>query len=215
MSEDEIPEFDMDPDVNPYEEEEQGLTVSDTTVAAEDEKKSKSKKDANKKQKKQDVVPTSDEIQELKQSQELFKSNLFKLQIQELLKELQVEPEQTRRLDQFLHHIRHTLQSLPETATLTWPSGQSVLGVPLHREVEPGSKFSMAFQRPTEMYVVGSYLLHSMARPVLNVDLAVQIPKVWLLSTSASFFFSFCTPVPTFPSLSLSLMLLHFASRPA
>jgi U3 small nucleolar RNA-associated protein 22 len=65
----------------------------------------------------------------------------------------------------------------PTTAVLT--PGVAVLGRVHHPYSE---KFEVKVGAPDRVSVVGSYLLGSGAKPVCNVDLAVQLPKSLLLN---------------------------------
>ena len=60
------------------------------------------------------VAPTADEMNELKETKELFKSNLFKLQIEELLSEVSIKYNKTSKLEGFLHRLKTALDELPE-----------------------------------------------------------------------------------------------------
>ncbi len=59
-------------------------------------------------------LPTSDELSNLRETSELFKSNLFKLQIDELLKEVRVDLAHTKPLQQFLQRLKKTIDAIPE-----------------------------------------------------------------------------------------------------
>jgi hypothetical protein len=152
-------------------------------------------------------VPSSDELLDLQQTQQLFKSNLFKLQIKELLSNVQYRPEQLSRVDDLLHLIKTTLDTLP-ASTEHAANGESVLGVPVRllkesgadasdsKTAQPNSKakgkaakaeaaggfdaerISCPISAPARVDVVGSYLLRTVTKPILNVDVAITIPKV-------------------------------------
>lgn len=59
-------------------------------------------------------LPTSDELSNLRETSELFKSNLFKLQIDELLKEVRVDLAHTKPLQQFLQRLKKAIDAIPE-----------------------------------------------------------------------------------------------------
>src|SRR5688572_13826510 len=75
-------------------------------------------------------IPTSDELLDLTQTQQLFKSNLFKLQITELLSNVTLPPPKLLRVDDLLHAIKSTIDTLPLT-TVVLKSGHSICGVPV------------------------------------------------------------------------------------
>ena len=59
-------------------------------------------------------MPTSDELNNLRETQELFKSNLFKLQIDELLKEIRISMDNSRGMQQYLQRLKKLIDSIPE-----------------------------------------------------------------------------------------------------
>jgi len=73
----------------------------------------------SKKAKSGTVVPTNDEVAALRQTEELFKSNLFKLQLEELLKELHVDYDRLSKLDPMLHALKANLEGMATTEVRT------------------------------------------------------------------------------------------------
>ncbi|KAJ7384542.1 Nucleolar protein 6 [Desmophyllum pertusum] len=124
--------------------------------------------------------PTSEEINALKETENLFKSSLFRMQITELLSEVQPKKDRNKSLDEVLHELNTLLLSLPdgkkehEVADHSWlPRGTKF---PLPSTPSP-VKGKFCFRRPVSVKVVGSYLLGTVTKPDLNVDIAVQMPK--------------------------------------
>uniref|UniRef100_A0A8C4UBK7 Nucleolar protein 6 n=1 Tax=Falco tinnunculus TaxID=100819 RepID=A0A8C4UBK7_FALTI len=123
--------------------------------------------------------PTSEELSQLKETEDLFHSSLLRLQIEELLKEVTLKETKKKKIDAFLHEINSLLRTIPETpdTELTdqaWlPKGVKVpfLQVPFN------VKGRFRFVPPTEMKVVGSYLLGTCIKPEVNVDVAVTMPR--------------------------------------
>ncbi|XP_061875058.1 nucleolar protein 6 isoform X3 [Colius striatus] len=123
--------------------------------------------------------PTSEELSQLKETEDLFHSSLLRLQIEELLKEVTLKDTKKKRIDAFLHEINRLLSTLPETpeTELTdqaWlPKGVKVpfLQVPF------SVKGRFHFVPPSEVTVVGSYLLGTCIKPEINVDVAVTMPR--------------------------------------
>uniref|UniRef100_A0A8C8AGU2 Nucleolar protein 6 n=1 Tax=Otus sunia TaxID=257818 RepID=A0A8C8AGU2_9STRI len=123
--------------------------------------------------------PTSEELSQLKETEDLFHSSLLRLQIEELLKEVTLKETKKKKIDAFLHEINSLLSAIPETpeTELTdqaWlPKGVKVpfLQVPF------SVKGRFRFVPPTELKVVGSYLLGTCIKPEINVDVAVTMPR--------------------------------------
>ncbi|KAI9096592.1 Nrap protein [Phlyctochytrium arcticum] len=130
-------------------------------------------------------APTNEEIQELKGATDLFKSNLFKLQIEELLKEVRVDYTRTTPLEKALRVIKETLDSAQDIEDLSVShatSGLASEGIHIpFPEVKPPSdaQYKFGFKKPTKVFVVGSYLMKTLAKGPSgsNVDLAIQMPE--------------------------------------
>ncbi|KAK9408751.1 nucleolar protein 6 [Crotalus adamanteus] len=124
-------------------------------------------------------VPTNEELSHLKETENLFHSNLLRLQIEELLKEVTLKEKKKQRIDAFLHEISAMLRNVPELPARditdqSWlPKGVKVpiLQVPFK------VKGKFHFLPPAEVKVVGSYLLGTCIKPEVNVDVAVTMPK--------------------------------------
>lgn len=58
-------------------------------------------------------APTNDEIQGLQESSDLFKSNIFKLQIEELLKEVQIDYKKAQPLEAALRKLKEIFDRTP------------------------------------------------------------------------------------------------------
>ncbi|KAM6470906.1 nucleolar protein 6 [Liasis olivaceus] len=124
-------------------------------------------------------VPTNEELSHLKETENLFHSNLLRLQIEELLKEVTLKERRKQRIDAFLHEVRAMLSTVPEAPAKditdqSWlPKGVKVpfLQVPFN------VKGKFHFLPPAEVKVVGSYLLGTCIKPEVNVDVAVIMPK--------------------------------------
>lgn len=123
---------------------------------------------------------TSEEFSTLKETENLFKSSLFRMQITELLSEIQPKKERSKSLDEVLHELNSLLLSLPD--------GTESYEVSDHSWLPRGTKFPLPsppapikgkfrFHRPISVKVVGSYLLGTVTKPDLNVDISVQMPK--------------------------------------
>ncbi|XP_075383089.1 nucleolar protein 6 isoform X2 [Mycteria americana] len=123
--------------------------------------------------------PTSEELSQLKETEDLFHSSLLRLQVEELLKEVTLKETKKKKIDAFLHEINSLLSAIPETPETelidqAWlPKGVKVpfLQVPF------SVKGRFRFLPPAELKVVGSYLLGTCIKPEINVDVAVTMPR--------------------------------------
>jgi len=131
---------------------------------------------------KQGVV-TTEEILELHQGQDLFRSNLFRLQLTELLSEVKVAQSKTTTTQNELRELKEALENTPDREI--GEADLKDLRVPLHGSPsDPRLHFS--FRAPRNLQVIGSFLLNTVCRPDTNVDLAVEIPKKCLTTSDAT-----------------------------
>ncbi|KAM9509042.1 nucleolar protein 6 [Guaruba guarouba] len=123
--------------------------------------------------------PTNEELNRLKETEDLFHSSLLRLQIEELLKEVTLKETKKKKIDAFLHEINSLLSAIPETPE-TELTDQAWLPkdvkVPF-LQVPFSVKGRFHFMPPAELKVVGSYLLGTCIRPEINVDMAVTMPR--------------------------------------
>ena len=68
------------------------------------------------------TTATSDEMMELAEGQELFSSNLFRLQLAELLSEVRINYKKAKRTNKLLHGLKDTLEGLSSCEVCTAPS---------------------------------------------------------------------------------------------
>ncbi|XP_008840690.1 nucleolar protein 6 isoform X1 [Nannospalax galili] len=123
--------------------------------------------------------PTNEELNRLRETEILFHSSLLRLQVEELLKEVRLSEKKKDRIDAFLREVHQRIQSVPsipetELTDQSWlPAG---VRVPLH-QVPYAVKGSFCFLPPSQVTVVGSYLLGTCIQPDINVDVALTIPR--------------------------------------
>lgn len=130
-------------------------------------------------------APTNKELAAYSETELLHKSNLFRLQTVELIRE--VVPKQLNSLEAAVRALRTEVMALPP-AVLAWECSEEAHGsLPRvsHPELQhlrlSNRKMSLSWQPPEHVQLVGSYLLRTVARPALNVDVAIQIPQACLL----------------------------------
>lgn len=130
-------------------------------------------------------TPTNEELSKYSETELLYKSNLFRLQTAELVRE--VVPNQSTELEAAVRALRTEMMAL-SPVELTWESSAAsvdALPVVSHPELLHvrlvNSKMSLSWHAPEHVELVGSYLLRTVARPSLNIDVAVRIPQASLL----------------------------------
>ncbi|KAI8815755.1 Nrap protein [Fimicolochytrium jonesii] len=135
------------------------------------------------------AAPTSTEIQQLKETSDLFQSNLFKLQIEELLKEVRVDflkSSSAAGLERALRRLKDVFDRMnaevaeKSVAQATKDLEKEGVVVPFPDPSPPAdAQYKLGFKKPTKVFVVGSYLLKTVAKTPsgTNVDVAVQMPE--------------------------------------
>ncbi|PWN52033.1 Nrap protein [Violaceomyces palustris] len=133
-------------------------------------------------------LPTTEEVQGLKETGELFKSNVFKLKIDEMLPEVRPAFDKAGALELVLRRLQTLFDTLKPLAPRSIPDAinafdQKVKGSIKIPFPDPAPKddaqYKLAFQKPSAMHLIGSWPLKSAAkRPEgLDVDVAVVMPS--------------------------------------
>jgi len=126
--------------------------------------------------------PTNEELQAMKETEQLFKSNVFKLQTEELLNEVRASSTKMTKLETALHNLRTLLERLPSIPEKTPEEANSFLKaqnveIPFRLPEGVSGNFKMTFEPPKTIDLIGSYLLRTVTRSNLNVDVGVQMPS--------------------------------------
>ncbi len=106
---------------NAHEYEESGSDVDDLVMeqfASEDDEDAindeTTETTADRPQKRKSTAPTAQEIQELKESESLFKSNLFKFEMDELLQEVRVNYEKCSSLENAVRKLKDIFENIQD-----------------------------------------------------------------------------------------------------
>ncbi|KAF9902688.1 hypothetical protein BX616_001852 [Lobosporangium transversale] len=130
-------------------------------------------------------APTNEEIQGLQESSDLFKSNIFKLQIEELLKEVQIDYKKTQSLEAALRKLKEIFDRTPEhhelsLATIKSNMKKKSITIPFPQP-EPASdiQYTFGYSAPPAMHLVGSFPLKAVSKTRCgwSVDVAVEMPE--------------------------------------
>ncbi|TRY85695.1 hypothetical protein DNTS_013423 [Danionella cerebrum] len=122
-------------------------------------------------------APTVEELNQLKEAENLFHCSLLKMQMEELLKEVTLSEHRKKLVDTFVEQITEFLECLPESEVVelddvSWLSRAEVPFILIPAAGK--GKFHMA--PPDSVNLVGSYPLGTCLKPRVTVDLAVTIP---------------------------------------
>ncbi|XP_011270653.1 hypothetical protein CAOG_08975, partial [Capsaspora owczarzaki ATCC 30864] len=123
-------------------------------------------------------LPTADEMRQLRESQSLYKGNLFRMQIEELLTQVKLNYSKHKTLEAALLSLKQQIESMPSDKSEREVSAADFakLGVvpPLYATAASSIKFQ--FQTPSSFALVGSYNLRVLTKPNMTVDVAVEMP---------------------------------------
>eukprot|EP01006_Ploeotia_vitrea_P036526 TRINITY_DN66028_c6_g6_i1.p1 TRINITY_DN66028_c6_g6~~TRINITY_DN66028_c6_g6_i1.p1 ORF type:complete len:1294 (-),score=688.63 TRINITY_DN66028_c6_g6_i1:115-3921(-) len=169
-------------------DDESSTTAVTTSTVTDDEPSSK----------RQRVVapPTAEELETLRETSEQFRSNLFRLELQELLAEVRVDYERKGhdKLKAFLRRLKQSLDGMPERTVVATGANNnnnnnnnsssnksdivvtSALGLMPHRE---DKAVRLTMRKPERVDLVGSYLLQAQLKTDKKcvVDVVVQVPS--------------------------------------
>ncbi|SNX84858.1 uncharacterized protein MEPE_03567 [Melanopsichium pennsylvanicum] len=154
--------------------------ISDNTTASPSRKPTKSALYA---------IPTLAEVQGLKETGELFKDNVFKLKVDEMLPEVRPPYKKASALELVLRRLHQLFESLSPITPL--PVAEAIKGFQKHTKrsrvripfpdpaPKPDANYKLGFEKPFAMHLVGSWPLKSTAkRPEgTDIDIAAIMPS--------------------------------------
>ncbi|KAB5588975.1 U3 small nucleolar RNA-associated protein [Ceratobasidium theobromae] len=127
-------------------------------------------------------APTTQELVKLREGSELFKSNSFKLQIQQLLREVSASQSQRSTAERVLMSLHEHLMGLPSIAPCKPPMTiKKRTAVPYPAPLpSPESQWTVSFERPSNIQLVGSWAngvcVRGNDQSGFCVDVAVEMP---------------------------------------
>ncbi|GAM20564.1 hypothetical protein SAMD00019534_037390 [Acytostelium subglobosum LB1] len=127
---------------------------------------------------------TSEEMQEFRETHELFNSNLFRLQIAEFFKELKVNFTKTTALESALFELKTIIESIPDQTVNVFSN--MIESVKIMDIV--GENIDLAFSKPLNVEIGGSYMIKTVIKSNPNVDMIVEIPETSIGKTDANNF---------------------------
>ncbi|XP_059490211.1 nucleolar protein 6 [Neocloeon triangulifer] len=128
--------------------------------------------------------PTAEEMTRLRETENLFHSNLFRLEIEEMMKEVQVKEKHKKRFQGWFAQLQTFLGNLKKSqefdlSNLSWLKKSNVT-IPVNVDL---SKFigTFTFFKPASVSVVGSYAANCCLAPNIEIDVRVEMPKASFL----------------------------------
>lgn len=131
-----------------------------------------------KKQKKQ---LTAQEIQLARETAELFKSNIFKLQIDELMKEVKIKDSNVQKIEKVLHKLHQLIKLIPETESLSLLQSESLfnkkISIPFPDPKPTNVNYSFQYKSPQDINLIGSFGLKTGINTSSSIDMALTMPS--------------------------------------
>ncbi|XP_056398699.1 nucleolar protein 6 isoform X2 [Hyla sarda] len=148
--------------------------------AAKRPSKPHTQRPAKKKKESNESKPLStEELIQLKETEQQYHTSLLRMQIDELLQEVRLKDKRRRSIEEFIQEISKLIEKIPQTPETdlvdqSWlPKTVKVPFLQVPYQVK--GKFH--FVPPTSIKVLGSYLLGTCIKPEINVDVAVTMPQ--------------------------------------
>ncbi|XP_075979856.1 nucleolar protein 6 Mat89Ba [Anticarsia gemmatalis] len=162
------------------------ISEGDGETAAVNENGKRSSEDQNKDGKKRLRTkslyrqPTVNELNRLQETENLFNSNLFRLQIEEIIQEVKVKEKTEKKFVQWFTELKTYLLSIPEDDT-EYDLSEQVLFKKLKVKIPVSDQLNKTkcvfkFHKFTDVEIVGSYALGCSINSKLKVDLQITVP---------------------------------------
>ncbi len=144
----------------------------------------KSSKKTNRKRK-----ITAEDIQIARETAELFKSNIFKLEVDELIKELKLKDSHCKLMERVLHRLHDLIQKVPDSKEMTLDemtnhfvqNRRHKVSVPFPDPKPTALNYKFQYKPPQDISLVGSFGIKAgIQQPApkgMVIDVALTMPK--------------------------------------
>ncbi|KAK6624363.1 hypothetical protein RUM44_011222 [Polyplax serrata] len=125
--------------------------------------------------------PTAEELNHLRETQNLFHSNLFRMQIEEMLKEIQIKEKTKVQFETWFGKFCKTLLSLKDS-NMKYNLGdeewlkQYKIRVPIS-QTPHSTNGTFQFKKPCQVSLIGSYAINLVVGPKIVADVLVEVPE--------------------------------------
>ncbi|GMG05059.1 unnamed protein product [[Candida] boidinii] len=126
---------------------------------------SESEKDHDKKRVKKNVNLLAQDVQIARETAELFKSNIFKLQIDELIKELKLKESNMKLIEKILHKLYNLITDIPESKEFNLKEcenyfnniSKNKIRIPFPDPKPTNPNYKFKYLPPDDISLVGSF----------------------------------------------------------
>ncbi|XP_014250307.1 nucleolar protein 6 [Cimex lectularius] len=165
------------------EEDAEDVDVDEQQVASKKRKleEDKTTTKTSKKQKMNVKPPTAEELIHLRETENLFQSNLFRLQIEEMIKEVRPRKSERNSLRNWLNQLTAELTGTDvryekPLSDVSWLKELGItFPIPLTKNYK--KKVIFKFLKPVKVLTVGSFVNGTLLGPSFSIDLAIVMPK--------------------------------------
>lgn len=136
--------------------------------------------------KKQKRQLSAQEVQVARETAELFKSNIFKLQIDELIKEIKLKELHVTRIEQVLHRLHDCVLQVPATGSLLLAEAEALFDhkkvtIPFPDPKPTKTNYTFGYLPPEDVSLVGSFGLKTATTAATTaIDIALTMPRALL-----------------------------------
>lgn len=123
--------------------------------------------------------PTVRELNRLQETENLFNSNLFRLQIEEVLDEVKVKDKTVKRFTEWFNSFKDHLLTLPDDTSEYDLSEKTIfkhLNVKSPINIALSAKSMFKFHKFQDIHIVGSYAIGNSINSKLIVDTQITVP---------------------------------------
>ena len=112
--------------------------------------------------KKQRKQLSAQEIQVARETAELFKSNIFKMQIDELVSEVKIKESNVSRIEKVLHRLHGCILQIPASESLTLEEAENLINpkkvvIPFPDPKPTKTNYKFGYLPPEDVSLVGSF----------------------------------------------------------
>ncbi|XP_012215234.2 nucleolar protein 6 [Linepithema humile] len=123
--------------------------------------------------------PTVEELNQLRETENLFHSNLFRLQIEEVLNEVKLKNKYKALFEIWFEKLKAAIESIEETAEVPiveYNLEDKSICIPVPHVPVETSNSVFKFLKPSNISIIGSYNSGCIVGPTVTVDVMVEMP---------------------------------------
>lgn len=127
--------------------------------------------------------PTAEELNKLRETENLFLSNMFRMQIDEMLKEVKPKQSTLDKIQEWFNKFSiAVLQDMDTTdykKELLSNMNTSEMNTPFHLNPKHNTDGTFRFTKPCSVKIVGSHSLGTSLMPLIKVDVSIVMGKTF------------------------------------